>query len=51
MHERAYVVPEDVQYLFSAVVSHRVIAKGAAQQVGQDALMKKILAMVSVVNS
>jgi len=51
MHERAYVVPEDVQYLFSAVVSHRIIAKGSSQHIGQDVLVKKILSAVPVVNS
>jgi MoxR-like ATPase len=52
MHERAYVVPEDVQYLFSAVVAHRIIAKGnASQQIGQDLVVRKILAAVPVVES
>jgi MoxR-like ATPase len=52
MHERAYVVPEDVQYLFSAVVAHRIITKGnASQQIGQDLVVRKILAAVPVVES
>ncbi len=51
MHERAYVVPEDVQYLFSSVVAHRIIAKGVSHQVAQDVLVKKILAAVPVVNT
>ncbi len=51
MHERAYVVPEDVQYLFSSVIAHRIIVKGAAQQMTQELLVKKILSAVSVINS
>ena len=50
MHERAYVVPEDVQYLFSAVVAHRIIPKGASQTFAQEHLAQKILGSVSVVN-
>lgn len=50
LHERAYVVPEDVQYLFGAVVSHRLIAKGTAQQTAQELIVKKILSSVPVVN-
>jgi MoxR-like ATPase len=51
MHERAYVVPEEIQYLFAAVVAHRIIVKGTAQQLAQDVLVKKILAAVPVVAS
>jgi MoxR-like ATPase len=51
MHERAYVVPEDVQYLFSAVVAHRLLAKGSAQLFAQENLVKKVLSSVAVVNS
>lgn len=51
MHERAYVVPEDVQYLFSAVVAHRLIAKGNGQLAAQENLVKKILTSVAVVNA
>ena len=52
MHERAYVVPEDVQYLFSAVVAHRIIAKSnSSQHIGQDMVVRKILAAVPVVES
>jgi len=50
MHERAYVVPEDVQYLFSAVVAHRIIAKGSVQHLAQENVTKKILMSVPVVN-
>jgi MoxR-like ATPase len=50
MHERAYVVPEDIQYLFSAVVAHRLIPKGSAHVFAQENVAKKILASVSVVN-
>ena len=49
MNERAYVVPEDVQHLFSAVVSHRLVVKGSLQQANQDLVIKKILSSVSVV--
>jgi MoxR-like ATPase len=49
MHERAYVVPEDIQYLFSAVVAHRLIPKGSAHVFAQENLVKKVLASVSVV--
>jgi MoxR-like ATPase len=49
MHERAYVVPEDIQYLFSAVVAHRLIPKGSAHVFAQENVAKKILASVSVV--
>lgn len=52
MHERAYVVPEDVQYLFPAVVAHRIVAKSnSSQSAGQDVAVKKILAAVPVVLS
>jgi MoxR-like ATPase len=51
MHERAYVVPEDVQHLFSSVVAHRLIPKGAAQTYTQEHIVKKILASVPVVNT
>jgi MoxR-like ATPase len=49
MHERAYVVPEDIQYLFSAVVAHRLIPKGSSHVFAQESVAKKILASVSVV--
>lgn len=49
MHERAYVVPEDVQYLFASVVAHRIIVKGTAQALAQEVVVKKILAAVAVV--
>jgi MoxR-like ATPase len=49
MHERIYVVPEDVQYLFSAVVAHRLIPKGSTQIFAQENLAKKIIAAVAVV--
>jgi len=49
MHQRAYVVPEDVQYLFSAVVAHRLIPKGTTQVFAQENLAKKILMAVVVV--
>ncbi len=50
MHERAYVVPEDVQYLFSAVVAHRLVTKNnSTQNMAQDVLIKKILSAVPVV--
>jgi MoxR-like ATPase len=51
MHNRAYVVPEDIQHLFSAVVAHRLIPKGAAQTFAQEHLAQKILASVPVVNT
>lgn len=50
MHERAYVVPEDVQYLFSAVAAHRLIPKSSSQVLAQENLAKKILASVAVVS-
>lgn len=49
MNERAYVVPEDIQHLFSAVVAHRLIPKGTAQTFAQEHLVKKILTSVPVV--
>lgn len=49
MHERAYVVPEDVQQMFPAVVAHRLLTKGAAQALAQEHLVKKILSAVPVV--
>lgn len=49
MHERAYVVPEDIQYLFSAVVAHRLIPKGSSQVFAQENLAKKVLLSVAVV--
>jgi MoxR-like ATPase len=49
MHERAYVVPEDVQQMFPAVVAHRLLVKGAAQALAQEHLVKKILSAVPVV--
>lgn len=51
MHERAYVVPEDVHYLFAPVVAHRIIVKGAAHQSEQDVLVRKILTSVPVIAS
>lgn len=51
MHQRAYVVPEDVQYLFAAVAAHRLIAKGSIQLAAQENLVKKILTSVAVVNA
>lgn len=51
MHERAYVVPEDVQYLFAAVAAHRLLAKGGMQVAAQENLVKKILTSVAVVNA
>lgn len=50
MHERAYVVPEDVQYLFPAVVAHRLIPKGSTQLFAQENLVKKVLSSVAVIN-
>ena len=52
MGERAYVVPEDVQHLFSAVVAHRIVTKGSSgQSSNQDHIIQKILASVPVVAS
>lgn len=51
MHDRAYVVPEDIQHLFSAIVAHRLIPKGAAQTFAQEHLAQKILTSVPVVNT
>lgn len=52
MSERAYVVPEDVQHLFSAVVAHRIVTKGSSgQSSNQDHIIQKILASVPVVAS
>lgn len=51
IHGRVYVVPEDVQYLFPAVVAHRLIVKGSVQLVAQENLVKKILASVAVVKA
>ena len=45
------IVPEDIQHLFAAVVSHRLILKGSAQSFSQDVLVKKILTSVEVVKS
>ncbi len=49
MQERSYVVPEDVQYLFSAVVAHRLIPKASTQVFAQENLVRKILTSVPVV--
>jgi MoxR-like ATPase len=49
MHERAYVVPEDVRQMFPAVVAHRLLVKGAAQALAQEHVVKKILSAVPVV--
>ena len=50
LHERAYVVPEDIQYLFTPVVAHRLIVKGDVQVFAQERVAKKIIASVAVVN-
>ncbi len=51
MHERTYVVPEDVQHMFPPVVAHRLLTKGAAQALAQEHLVKKILSTVPVVGN
>lgn len=50
MHDRTFVVPEDVQYLLPSVVAHRIIPKAAGQTFNQEQLMKKILSSVAVVD-
>ena len=40
-----------MQYLFSAVVAHRLIAKGSSQLAAQENLVKKILTSVAVVKA
>lgn len=49
IHERAYVVPEDVQYLFIPVVAHRLLPKGSQQIFAQENLARKILLAVAVI--
>lgn len=51
MCERSHVIPEDIQQVFTAAVSHRLVPKNAAQFHAADALTTQILRSTSVVSS
>ncbi len=51
MHNRSYVIAEDLQALIPAVVAHRVTSSGAEATTGDQALMTRLLNEVDVVNA
>ena len=50
IHDRDYVIPDDVKYLAPYVLSHRIILKPEAKFEGIDTtnLVKELLAKISV---
>lgn len=49
MHGRAYVIPEDIQTLLPAVVTHRIAPVSAARDQGEHTLIIKLLNSVDVI--
>ncbi len=49
MHNRAYVIPEDIQALLPAVVTHRITLASSDGDTGSVALVDKLVAAVDVV--
>ena len=51
MHGRAYVIPEDIQALLPAVVTHRIAPASSALDQGEHTLVIKLLNTIDVVAS
>lgn len=51
MHGRAYVIPEDIQALLPAVVTHRIAPASSARDQGEHTLVIKLLNTIDVVAS
>ena len=49
MHERGHLIPEDIQQVFMAAVSHRLIPKQSAYLHAAETLAQKILVSTPVV--
>lgn len=49
MHGRAYVIPEDIQALLPAVVTHRIAPVSSARDQGEHTLIIKLLNHVDVI--
>jgi len=48
LDQREMVVPEDVQAVFAAVASHRLLPSGAGKGANQTSVVERLLASVSI---